>query len=556
MSKVKWIMVFCVCGFLSFAQNNSVVKTDSRRVENLASLAKVWGFLKYYHPTVAKGDFNWDEQLLLMIPKVEGAQNKEDLSKIYLEWIAGLGTVKECKSCKEVSKKEYFDKNFDLSWLNDSTKFTTELSQKLKFIEVNRFQGKSKYVSKTSNGNIVQTNEPQYKDFEYPDGGHRLLSLFKYWNTVEYFFPYKYLTDQNWNNVLVEMISKFENANNAMAYHLAMLETVVKVDDTHALFKTNYTVKYFGTKFIPAKFKIIDNKAVVTGFFYNDSLAKINDLGVGDVIETIENETVNEALNKKIKYISGSNYATKLRDNYYTLFNGNNDSLHVVMNRNNISIGKSIKMYSGDEVFKDAKSKSEKHKIIDNNIGYVDMALLKLEDVNLMMKSLANTKGVIFDIRNYPNFLPFLISDFINSEKRSFLKISESDLSYPGRFILEKKTTGKSNKNSYKGKIVLLVNEETQSRAEFSTMLLQVGDNVTTIGSQTAGADGNISRFEFIGGYSSIISGTGIYYPDGRETQRVGVKIDIEVKPTIKGIQEGRDEVLEAAKEYLNKPSI
>ncbi len=48
-----------------------------------------------------------------------------------------------------------------------------------------------------------------------------------------------------------------------------------------------------------------------------------------------------------------------------------------------------------------------------------------------------------------------------------------------------------------------------------------------------------------------MISGIGIYYPDGTETQRKGVKIDVVVNPTIKGIKAGRDELLEKAKEMI-----
>jgi C-terminal processing protease CtpA/Prc len=41
--------------------------------------------------------------------------------------------------------------------------------------------------------------------------------------------------------------------------------------------------------------------------------------------------------------------------------------------------------------------------------------------------------------------------------------------------------------------------------------------------------------------------------PDGRETQRIGIVPDIEVKPTIKGVREGRDELLEKAIEIIEK---
>jgi C-terminal processing protease CtpA/Prc len=48
-----------------------------------------------------------------------------------------------------------------------------------------------------------------------------------------------------------------------------------------------------------------------------------------------------------------------------------------------------------------------------------------------------------------------------------------------------------------------------------------------------------------------MISGLGVYYPDGTETQRVGIVPDIIIKPTIKGIKEGKDEVLEKAIEII-----
>jgi len=48
-----------------------------------------------------------------------------------------------------------------------------------------------------------------------------------------------------------------------------------------------------------------------------------------------------------------------------------------------------------------------------------------------------------------------------------------------------------------------------------------------------------------------MISGIGIFYPDGSPTQRVGIIPDIEVKPTVKGIMEGRDELLEKAIEVI-----
>jgi hypothetical protein len=45
---------------------------QSKITENqkLIATCKVWGFLKYYHPKVANGEVNWDNQLLDVLQKL------------------------------------------------------------------------------------------------------------------------------------------------------------------------------------------------------------------------------------------------------------------------------------------------------------------------------------------------------------------------------------------------------------------------------------------------------------------------------------------------------
>ena len=54
------------------------------------------------------------------------------------------------------------------------------------------------------------------------------------------------------------------------------------------------------------------------------------------------------------------------------------------------------------------------------------------------------------------------------------------------------------------------------------------------------------------GNISTMITGIGVYYPDGKETQRIGIIPDVEVKPTIDGIKSNKDEVLEKAMNWIN----
>jgi hypothetical protein len=47
------------------------------------------------------------------------------------------------------------------------------------------------------------------------------------------------------------------------------------------------------------------------------------------------------------------------------------------------------------------------------------------------------------------------------------------------------------------------------------------------------------------------ISGIGVFYRDKTPTQRIGIVPDIEAKPTIEGVRNGRGEVLERAPRFV-----
>lgn len=155
--------------------------------EKLAATCKFWGFLKYYHPKVANGELNWDNELLEKLPKIEKVQTKEEFSIILENWIDDLGPVKEIAPIATPKDVEFFDKNFDLSWFNNKL-FSKKLSKKLKFIEDNRFQGEQFYIYGLEGvGNVGLKNESSANP-DFNDTNSKLRMIFMLWNLVEYFF--------------------------------------------------------------------------------------------------------------------------------------------------------------------------------------------------------------------------------------------------------------------------------------------------------------------------------------------------------------------------------
>lgn len=548
---MKKTMIFIALLLLQAAGAQSL--SDTQKLE---ATARIWGFLKYYHPQVAAGKYNWDEKLIELLPVVEQAKDKQELSIVYINWINGLGKVPVCKRCSKQSKKEYFDKNFDMSWMENNAVFTPELTAKLKYIEANRIQNKQYYVKKGGSGQISVRNEPEYKDFGYPSEGYRMVTLFRYWNLIEYFFPYKYQTDKKWGDVLVEMIPKYKNAKDALEYQLAIMETVADITDTHAQIVLPATNKYFGHYWAPFKFKLIDDKAIVTGY-YNKELCDKDNILIGDVITHVEGVDIKTIYLKNHKYMSASNEATKKRTSYYAIFNGDTPQVTITVDRNGITSTRGIQRYYYRDFNYKWGSDSDKtlYKTLDGNIGYVNMGALMNKDVDAMMKSLKDTKALILDIRNYPNGTMYHLGRLLMAERKPFAKFTQPDFNYPGKFVWTGiYSIGQGNNTPYKGKIIVLVNEETQSHAEFTVMGMQAADNVTVIGSQTSGADGNITNFfEIPGGYQTCFTGLGVFYPDGRETQRIGIVPNVEVHPTIAGLRAGKDEVLDKALEIANQ---
>ena len=108
-----------------------------------------------------------------------------------------------------------------------------------------------------------------------------------------------------------------------------------------------------------------------------------------------------------------------------------------------------------------------------------------------------------------------------------------------------------SDKWKYKGKTVTLIDERAISQSEHTGLFLEAACATTFIGSQTAGANGDVTNLTLPGGLLVGFTGHDVRHVDGRKLQRVGLAPQVEVRPTLAGIGAGKDEVLARALEYL-----
>jgi hypothetical protein len=569
MYKLSLMIAFCLLACFASAQGPSKYKADldsqfnkgsaiasipldARRINDLAVLGKVWGFVKYYHPAVCAGEYNWDYELFRVLPKIMQCNNDKERNEILYTWINQLGEFK-------TEKIKQPDSNLvkvypDVQWINDVAVLGVPLSAQL--IEIRNAKRKftGYYLGMGKGGNPDFKNEKAYADLRYPDAGLRLLALYRYWNIVQYFFPYKYLIGENWNNLLTEFIPKFVNAPNEFAYKQAVLLLIVRLHDTHAIMYGDPGLENLrGNNYAPLKIWFIENKAVVTDYL-NKDLGPKTGLQKGDIITSINGKSVDTIVKEILPFTPGSNYPTQLRNISYHLLRTGDTILGITYQRALTIKSTRIACYKPELVPWVNIKLDTCFKYVAPDVAYLYPDNMRNDYLNGLLPGLMKTKGMIIDMRSYPpDDVRSTLSKYLLPEQTPFVRFAYADLVNPGYFVFGKpREVGSKNPDYYKGRIVIIVNEFTQSAAEYTSMALRVASQATVIGSTTAGADGNVSYFLLPGGVRTRFSGIGVYYPDGRETQRVGIVPDIPVQPTIQGIIEGRDEMLEKAIEIIN----
>jgi C-terminal processing protease CtpA/Prc len=534
-----------------------ILNLTPERIENLELLGKVWGFLKYFHPEIAKGNYNWDNELFRILPKFLNESNETKWEELLLQWINDLGKIDKCQTCDTTSNEAFLKP--DLKWITNSI-VSESLKDKLQYIYNNRNQGKNFYIKMAPGvGNPDFENENAFAYMPYPDAGYRLLALYRYWNMINYFFPNKYLTDKDWNTTLNEYIPKFVIAKNELEYEQAAIQIIGDIQDTHANLwgGNNKLEEWKGNYFAPVHLRFIEGKLVVTDY-YNPELKNETGLEVGDIITKIDGESTDYIVSELSKYYPASNKAARLRDISADMLRSPKNEAEVEYIQNGIPKTKKVKLYPRNElnIYQWYRKNDEKsYRLMDNNIGYITLMSIKDDDIPKIKEEFKNTRGIIIDIRNYPStFVPFKLGSFFVSSSTPFVKFTNGNINNPGEFTFTEKIEIPNTEEPYKGKLIVLVNEMSQSQAEYTAMAFRAGNNTTIVGSTTAGADGNVSTIMLPGGLRTMISGIGVYYPNGEETQRVGIVPDIEVRPTINGIKNGKDELIDKAIEIiLNK---
>jgi carboxyl-terminal processing protease len=341
--------------------------------EELWTLTRVYGAIKYYNNE--KDDSYLDAELVKILPKLK---NPEYRVKKFNTDIRNLFPSDErvVKSGEEIINPfDQFKDNdhkciVDFSWI-DGDKLLSEENKKLLWQLIHTHK-------KISNSNIRKEGTFIHKENKIPtsltESDQYLLGVIKYWNVIEYFFPYKPLMDEHWDTIYYKAIPDLLSIESDKDYLKSLKKLTAKLDDTHAYVDESERINDINVSKLPFSIAIVKDQLVIISL--NDSLSNLYGVKNGDVIEMIDGKNFNdlwEEFSETNAYSTPQAGRNELKLYLWHRFNYNDSTVQVRIRSNNIIHKESIKMIGLKDFIslKPRSQENEPFRSINDKIGYI-----------------------------------------------------------------------------------------------------------------------------------------------------------------------------------------
>jgi C-terminal processing protease CtpA/Prc len=533
--------------FLLFPLTLSVQaqQLNKQQINDLYWLAKGWGYLKYHHPAVITGKHNWDSVLLASIDAIQRSNSGT----------APLTKLINAAGAYEPAGTTYIPDSLftftDFSWIDRLP--TPEQQQYFRNMKYVKRPDDQRYVTNISSygkaGFAIFKADSALKATTAFNGKVGLLTLFRYWNAFNYFAPYKNLVRHNWDSVLLQLIPKFYSVKTQidllrLCEHLGSL-----TNDGHSYLSSEAIDSFYGLHTPPFTLKFTEGKYVVFKP-RNDTLFAQTGLQPGDIILKKDGVAIEKIVAERVPYTVQPNEGFMYYRMGTDLLNTNKDSIKLVVLRDGKQLTKTIQALPYNKI--PSQSGQVVWKKLDGNIAMVQLNRLRKDTLATFFNAISGTKALVIDARGYPRFdIWYEMLSYLQNKNQPFVYWQNTYLPLPGYFYYPASEADfywvQPKANQYKGKIYLLVDESCGSLGEGFPQSIHYLAKARTVGSQTGGFNGNMTWVSVPGGAYLSFTGLGVLSRNVQQTQQSGIHINYEVKPTIKGITERRDEVLEAA---------
>ncbi len=371
------------------------------------------------------------------------------------------------------------------------------------------------------------------------DRATRLGGVLNAWNVAQHFYPYFDVVNTDWPAALVTALKSAATDSSTEAYFATLRRLWAALHDGHGFVSgpLSYTM-------VPLVWDWAEDQLVVTvvkngqaqGVVVGDRVVKINDRPVEDILAA-EEELISGATPQWIRYRALSLIA-QCRDASRTM------QLEIEPYASP-GTRRTVQFTCGS----DGSWMEPRPKVVQQlepGIMYVDINSLTQAAWTAAIPDVTSAKGVVFDLRGYPqitSYLQYFANDTLNSAQWHIPIPSKPDR-VDFAFHQDSSWVLPPLQPSISGRRVFLTDGRAISYAESEMGIVENYKIAEIVGSTTAGTNGNINYVYLPGGYSLGFTGMRVLKHDGSQHHGVGIHATIPVSRTRKAIAEGRDELL------------
>ena len=587
--------------FLTF----SAISQEGPIVENIASFSKVYGYVKYFHPSDESASIDWDDFAIYGAELVAKCQNQFELKQKLLELFSPIAPTLQIT---EVSEELVFDENIInppnresykvVSWQhlglglesampkkNNPYKsqrlnrwHSDDNSQRVKLFEEYAEPG-DYFIDEIGKGlkclvpislyGNEKTTFPKIPNYKYENFKSQIdtqnskssdLEMFthigaiiKCWNIFQHFYPYQDVVEGSWEKKLFQAIKEALEAKDSYEYLWILRKMTASLNDGHLTVYSNIH-RDKSSHFPPIKWEWVEGQLMITDV-YEDQISSIR----YSLVKEIDGEKSSDFFVKRGIFVSAGNESSKQNkiENFYSLFGPENSIIKLLISDGQgqqrvIELNRSIPNLDYFAKIKTVNNLDVKK--LASSIYYVNLMNVEIEKIREMLPKFKKAKGLIFDSRGYPKGENYEIIQYLLNQpdtSKNWLNIPK--IIFPNyQKVADYESSGWSLNNlkpHINCEIVFLTDANAISFAESILSFVKHYNLATIMGQITAGANGNVNAFTLPGGYRVSWTGSRVTHHNGNVFR--GIEPDIAIENTISGIQSEQDEFLQKALQFI-----
>jgi hypothetical protein len=516
---------------------------EDETIRDLSAFIQVWGFLKYFHPEIAKGTYDWDREF---IETTQALVTGSDLDNILKALLEKVGVPEQTPETLTPVQGKVMATTTS-PWYLDDEVYSPQVVAALAALQSNRQSFDESQYAISNDLQMASFNKEGYFQVNYLEHESRLLALARLWNVLEYWFPWE-KSPTSWYPELPKLTKHVVQSTDRAEFLHVLQRLLAQINDGHAALADS--VFRQGHCQIPFAVRHIDDHVVIHRL-YQDFPKQ--DVKVGDKILAIDGESYKDLFNRWLPLYSASNTSAR----YYGLANE-------LLYRNcdkptTVTLGRQTEQHevsiSEYETFAslDHTLPGNVVQTLESGVTYLKVVGVDFAAVDEAIERAQQSGKLIIDVRGYPSeFILYYLGSRLTQKPLPFAQLARVHPHFPGSVVhIDHIPTIEPHEPVALDGIAILVDEATLSQSEFSVLAWRELPNTKVIGSTTAGAVGNVSTVPLPNGMQAYFTGLRVLDNQGDDVQYKGIVPDIYIKPTIADLRSGRDVVIDKAMEWL-----